>query len=999
MSIAFFTLGFAQDKTVSGVVKDGSLPLPGVNVTVKGTNVGTATDFDGKYSIKVAEGQTLVFTFLGYATQSIKVGSSSTINVALAESAESLENVIIDVGFVNSNRNKINTAVAVVSGKELEKFASTTTIDNALQGKVAGVQVVAASGRPGQAARVVIRGANGPDGSSNPLYVVDGMYMTANEMTALNPADIETQVVLKDAAAAAMFGARGGSGVIVITTKKGKVGKTQFSINTSYGVTERVDDNFDMMNAQQYLELGDKYRAAGIGSVPTFTTAERAFRIRNGANWEEEIFRKGQIKTTQFQVTSADENTNFLASFVADSNDGLVRPWNGQERLSGRIKVDRKLKHGMSIGANIGMSYQSDDRPRESFNVLSPIFTAYSSSPIISKFVINPATGQPQIGPNGSPIYSTGGLPNNFSYFDIYENYFITTRQFRNFGGVYFNVDNLFIDGLTFRSDLSAIYNRNVSETFIVPGSNIASAFGLATGSKTDAGFDDFEYTWINTLNYNKKFSDKHEVQLTLFTELNKENFYQYSLESIDYPNGFLQVQSLSGTPTEAFTNRSDALITGGGFSGTYTYGDRYTVTAAIRRDGNSRFGENSRYGNFPAVSVGWTISNEKFMQNSKYIDNWRLRASYGESGQTTGIGQTYPTTNVVFPTYNNLNGAAPSGNFASPDLGWAVRTSRSIGTELSAFKGRLNMVLEYFYDTRSEFYFTDNLPSEGGAYFRTINAGKFTNKGWEATVNAVVLKAKDFTWSVNANFTDVKSIVNDINGLDFLQAGGSTRNVVGQYLNAYFLNRYAGVNPANGEPLYYTATGDITNRFDGADAVVLGDKTPQPTFYGGFGTTINYKNIDISADFAFQGGNYIYNIAELFLMDPTNYNTSNMRVEASNFWTTPGQTNVLPRPINDDNTVRQLEFTDQFLQRGDFIRFRTLNIGYTFGKETFGKFPVDKVRIYFQGQNLHTWTNFNGDPEVGFIGLESTDAVAGAAYRWAYPNAKVVSFGTQINF
>lgn len=996
-----FSLQFAysQERTIKGTVSEGVLPLPGANVVVKETKKTAVTDFDGNYSIQAATGQTLVFSFTGLATQEIKVGNASTINVTMKESAEILENVVIDYGFVNTSKNKVNSATAVISGKELEKFSSVVSIDNALQGKVAGVQVVAASGRPGQPARVVIRGVNGPDGSSNPLYVVDGIYMSATEMTAINPADIETQVVLKDAASAALYGSRGGNGVIVITTKKGREGRTSFSINSSYGRSERVDDNFSVMNARQYLALGEKYRAAGITSIPARTPQEQAILIANGTSWENEIFREGTIRSTQFQVTSADADTNFLASFVTDSNDGLVRPWNGQERLTGRIKVDQKLKHGMFVGANVAMSYQSDDRPRESFNVLSPVFTAYGSVPIIPVFQTND-DGSLVRDANGNPIYNSAGLPNNFSYFDIYDNYFITTRQFRIFGGVNAGVNDLFIKGLNFKSEWSANYNRAVSETFVVPGSNIASAFGVATGSKDDAGSDDLEFTWINTLSYSKTFAEKHEIAVTLFTELNQANTYSYSLGSTGYPNSFLQVQSLGGTPVEASTDRSDFLFTGGGINFNYSYDNRYSVTLATRRDGSSFFGVDRRYGNFPAVSLGWNIINEKFMQGSKIFDNLKLRVSYGESGVITGIGQTYPTTNVIFPTYNNLNGAAPSLNYSSPTLGWASRISRNVGVEMSFLKRRLNIVADYFYDTRSDFYFADNLPVEGGSYGRTINAGKFLNRGFEVTMDATILKAKDFSWNIYGNITTIDNEIQDINGLDFLpDTNGDTRNVVGNTLNNYFLVRYAGVNPANGEPLYLTADGEVTNRYDANDAVILDGKSPIPTYYGGFGTSINYKNFDVSADFAYQGGNYIYNVAELVLTDPSNYANQNMRVEAANFWTTPGQTNVLPNPINTNGTIRPIEGTDQFLQKGDFIRFRTLNIGYTFGKETFGKFPIDKFRVYFQGQNLHTWTNFKGDPEVGFMGLESTATLPGSAYRWAYPNAKIMSFGIQLNF
>lgn len=995
--VMFFQFSFSQEKTITGVISDEALPLPGATVVVKGTSNGVQSDFNGVYSITTKKGDVLVFSYVGYKNQEVQVGDSDKIDVILIADTQ-LEEVVV-LGFVSQKAENITSAVEVVGAKELSKLSAVTSLDNALQGKAAGVQVVNASGRPGQAGIVRVRGVNSLTGAgASPIYVVDGSIMTSREMTSINPDDIETMTILKDAAAAALYGSRAGNGVVVVTTKRGKTGVTRYQVNTSFGSSERVEDNYAVMNAQQYLDYEDKLITAGVNGIPTRSAEEKARLVRDGTSWENEIFRKGTIRSTQFSASHGTETSNFYASFANDKNTGLVEPFNGYERLVGRIKAESKMKHNVTIGSNISMSYSEEDSPRESFNVLSPVYTAMGSVPIIPKFQVD-ENGQQVLDANGNPIYNSAGLPNNFSYFDIYENYFLNRRDFRAFGNVFVNIDDLFVKGLSFKSDFAATYARLVTETFIVPQSSIDQAFnGVdATGQKNDTGLDDLDYRWVNTVNYVRTFNEKHNISATLFSEYNLFNRYSYALESQGYPNSFLQVQSVGSTPTDATTGRIDNAILGYGFNMNYDYEDKYFATVSYRRDGNSSFGQDSRFGYFPGFSAGWKITSEDFMKKVTFLDLLRLRVSYGESGNISGIGQTYSVTSVAFPNYNNLNGAAPSTSVNNPNLGWESVRTTNIGVEFQMLKRRLSGKVDYFVANRTGFYFNQNLPTEGGSYTTTLNAGEFENRGFEFTLSYDVIRNKDITWSVYGNITLLDNEIMDLNGNPEIFSGGTVQRVGGN-VGEYFTVRYAGVNPANGEPLYYDIDGNVTNVYSADDSVALSGKTPNPTYFGGFGTSINFKGFDLSADFAFQGGNYIQNIAELVLVDPSGYGQQNFRTDAGNFWTTPGQTGVLPSPVNSDGTTRQFQLTDQFLQKGDFVRFRTLNFGYTFGKSILGDVPIESLRIYFQGQNLYTFTNFKGDPEVGFIGLEGA-GLSGEAYRWAYPNAKIISVGAQLTF
>lgn len=996
---------FAQEKTITGTVTSAEYgALIGAAVTVDGTTRGTQTDENGIFSISAQQGDVLTVSYVGMKDSKINVGSSNVYNIVMQTQERTIDEVVV-TGFTSQRADQVSSATVKVSAAEMEKLTPITSVDNMLQGKAAGVQVIANSGRPGQGARIMVRGANSLNGSSNPLFVVDGVYMTSSELISINPNDIESQVILKDAAATSLYGARGANGVIVITTKRAKEGRTQFRLNTSIGFSERTKLNdFKTMNASQFLNLMDKYSSVGYPGLPNYTDEQRATLIANGEHWEDNIYKQGYNESVQFQVLSSDDKTNFLASLSSDKNTGLVSSFEGLKRISGRIKVDTKMKHDITMGANIAMSYTSEDLPRESYNGLSPMYTAFATVPTRSVYEKNP-DGSLALDNDGNPIYSMGaGIPSGLNYFDIYDNYLRSNRRFRTFGGFYAQMDDMFTKGLSAKTEFTGIYTRSAGEQFTTPGSNIDIAFNGSNnpfpGNKNDSGSDDLDYRWVNTLRYVRTLGENHNFDLSVFSELNKWNFYSYNITSSGYPNSFLQVQSVGTNPITTTTGRSDRMSMGYGANLFYDYDDRYLATASFRRDANSSFGKDNRVGYFPGFSLAWKISNEDFF-NVSAIDLLKVRASWGKRGTIDELG-LYSTTNIVFPNYNDLNGAAPSLSITSPDLGWASSETFNYGLEFQAFNRRLTGAIDYFVDIRSDFLFTQNLSHEGGAYNTQINAGEFTNKGIEVSLNYDLIRNQDFLWNIYGNFTFIKNEIKDLNGLDELFAPSGAINRVGETINSYYMVRYAGVNPANGEPLYYDADGNITNIYDGDDAVLLKDKSPIPKFYGGFGTAASYKGFDLSFDFSYQGGNYIENIANNRLLDPIDGASRNYLTDATNFWTTPGDTGVLPSPLNTDGTIRTYQDTDQFLQKGDYIRLRSVNFGYTLGNKFLGeKSGIESVRFYLQGQNLYTWTAFRGDPEVGYWGENNgvSGATAGTVYLWQYPNARTFLFGVQLTF
>ncbi len=985
---------------VTGIVVDDNGPLPGALITVVETGVTTETDEEGNFSIEAEIGNNLnimdPFTFMEQSYPITKLDMGEIISgggaVELGE--------IITTGYYNLEETKVSSAVTVVGADDIEKVTNVTSIDNSLQGKVAGLQITAATGRPGQVGVARIRGIGNIEGGEDPIYVVDGVIMNTDQVGALNSADVQTVTVLKDAASSALYGPRAADGVIVITTKNARKGNTRFMLNSSFGFQNRVNDNVKVMNAKQYLNLEQLYAAAGAQNIPVRTDEERLILIQNGTSWPNDIYKEGGLSSNQFSASTADDNTTFYASFGYDKNEGLVNPWKGWERISGRMKVDQDLKYDINIGANIAMSYESDDRPRDSFNILSPIFSAYNNSPIVPVYEKD-NNGNIILDDEGKPIYSSGpGLQFGLNYFDIYSNYDRTSRQLRTFGDVYAEFKDLFaVQGFGFKTQFSGIYTRDVFEQFTKPGSIIGSAFGTPDGYKLDRGSDEFRYRWLNTLSYKRTFNEKHTVDAILFSDWDKTNYYGYRLESQGYPNGFLTVQSVSATPVAAWSERNDEAIYTLGANLNYDYVGKYFLTASVSRSGLSSLPSDSRYGYFPGVSFGWMASDEAFLKSVDWISKLKLRVSWGEIGKRRGLPRYYFTGISTGNVGGEVSSSFPDSQVAQPLLKWEVNKNTDVGLEWSMFNNRLNLVADYFHQNRTDFYFPLFLPWESGWYDGVTNSGKVTNSGFEITINGDIIRKKNLNWNVYGNITFLGSKVHDLGGDETKQPRSPfVINKVGEELNTFNLVRYAGVNEETGEAMYYDLEGNLTNVYSSDNAVVHSGKSPTPEHYGGFGTKVEVYGFDFGLDFVFQAGNYIYNQQQEWLTDNSRF-PLNRDVKIANFWKNSGDKNVLPRPVNDDGGLVPNQFSDRFLQKGDYVRLRNLNLGYTFGENILGDIPIERVRLYIQGQNLVTWTDFDGDPEVGILSEENFDTIRGAAYRWGYPNAKQWLFGVQVNF
>jgi len=994
---------FAQEKTISGTVSDQSgLPLPGATVLVKGTSSGTSTDFDGKYSIKANQGATLVISFVGYTTQEVKVGASSTINISMQEDATALEEIVV-VAFGEKKRDQLTSAVSVVTSEDLAKLSPSTSIDNMLQGIAAGVQVVGANGKPGQTAFVRVRGIGSINASSEPLYIIDGVV--APDMNSVSPNDIESLSILKDAATASLYGSRAANGVVVIKTKIGrKNADAIIQVSSRFGYGQRIQDNFEMMNAAQKIQYERELAAMGISNAAGLPGATIATQegynqlVAKNTDWFDELLRKSTIQSNSLSATGGSQDISYFFSLGHDRNTGIIRDISGFERLNSRLNVTFQTKEWLEIGVNVSVTTTSTDEPRDRNNVQNPFRAMYDYNPYETKY-IRDDNNNLVLDENGDAQYDL-----TRSGFSISEALVNNPEEQRNaiiVGGLYAKAD--LTDNITNTFKIGATNDAYRREYFLKPGSVLDGYVGDANnpGSKTDNGSNTLDYTVTNLLSYSKTFAEKHDVSITGLFEFNKNTFRNYRLSSIGFSNPNLSVQSIAAQPTAASTNLfENTLLSYGGFLD-YSYDGKYIATGSIRRDASSVFGVNNQSGVFWSASAAWNISKENFFSNN-IINDLKLRASAGTSGNRNGIASYAALATLGFGSLNGQSTAVPTDN-GNPDLGFEKNFIYDIGVEFSALNKRIRGVVDYYSRTTSDLLLNAPLPSLGGEPDGSIfsNIGEMVNKGIEIELSGDIIKNQDFVFTVGGNIAFVDNKVTKLvpsaqspDGDDIIR--GSNIIAVGEEINTFYLPRWAGVNPANGEPLFYTVDGDVTNVYDSNANQVLSGKSPLADFDGGLNLYLNYKGFELTTDFYFKAGNYILNFMESNMLSDGVSVDANQRVDAFNYWKQPGDVNVLPNPIYGNEAQQD---TDRFLQKGDYIRLRNLTLAYNLPSKFAESVKLKSLRIYVQGQNLWTFApNYNGDPEVGIGSGETTNSVGFGNYSlYSYPQTQSISVGVDI--
>jgi TonB-linked SusC/RagA family outer membrane protein len=1011
ISILLPIFSYAQEKVIKGTIKDAkdNALLPGVTVKVKGAGIGTVSGIDGTYQLSVKDASaTLVFSFIGYADQEVQVGNRSTIDVSLGNGNKDLSEVVV-VGYGTQVKRDLTGSISKVSSQEISNYPA-ASFESSLQGKAAGVVIESGSGKLGQGIKVRIRGTSSISASSQPLYVIDGIpLMTVsqsdenneptNPLADINPNDIESVEVLKDASASAIYGARGSNGVVLITTKRGRQGeKTQISLDMNYGFSNPTRKR-KFLNATQYVSLLQEAATndakADYASNPDSYDSEAAAiseyvdeinsyldyyslgtdwsKGEVNTNWEDQMFHKNAAtKQVSLSASGGTEKTRFFTSGFYNDQEGILIN-NRFRKYGGRLNLDHNATSRLSLGLNMSVSRSQMDRATNDNNFAS-------AGQLVAQMPISPLIDPETKKLNNNTLYPNG-------LYDAQYN-FDNQVSFHTIGNGYVNYNIL--PSLSFRSELGTdIYNLT-NEQYI--GKLSSDGAGLGKGTYITA-----QTVSLNTNNYftfTPNLGAKHRLSAVVgMSYLQNDNKYAY-LQGENYPSD--AVPDLSGAATiTGGTNTNERYTFLSYFlRANYAYQGKYLLSASIRTDGSSRFGPESRYGWFPSVSAGWVISEEGFLKGNQTLNFLKLKASYGLTGNAE-IGNNRYQTLLSVTKYPGLPGYSPT-RLGNDSLKWEKTKQFDVGVEFGLFNNILTGEVDYYNKQTSNLLLNANLPYTTG--FSTVyrNAGNMENKGVEITLNSRNIDTKDFVWTTSLNLAYNKNTVKNINGQIFTSAGGEQRAVEGQPIGTFYMVKYAGVDPETGDALYYTADGKTTDSYSAAPRMVVGQGNPDWT--GGFTNTFNYKGVDLSAFFTFVSGNSIYNRGGIYQASGFSNGLDNQTTEVLGRWQKPGDITNVPRlSVFEGNGGSQ---SSRWLYDGSYIRLKNVTVGYTLPKSVVNSLHISSARFYVAGYNLWTKTKYISDPEVNTgVGDNSISNIGSGIDFYTTPQARTFTFGLNVKF
>ena len=999
-------LSLMAQQTITGVVRDtGGQPMSGVTVVVKGTSSGTLTGLDGKYSLPVPAGAVaLRFSFIGFTNLEIPINGKSVIDATLQQAINEISEVVV-VGYGTQKRSTVTGAITSVSSKDLSSLP-VTTADQALQGRASGVTVVN-NGSPGTLPTIRVRGLSTMN-SNDPLIVIDGVV--SNGMSNLNPNDIESVEVLKDASTTAIYGSLGSHGVIMVTTKKGKAGRPVIDFD-SYAGQQWNNKRYDLMNVDQYIQYASS--ADVTSPPPVITDPQYASRLHGAnTNWQDQIFKKGMMGGLNLGVSSGTENGTYRISGGYIKSDGDMIG-TGYSRYNFRSNSD--YKHGIiSVGENIGLSY-STLHPLQSSGGRSLIQHAIKMAPYLP--VHNPDNLGGFQGPHSAVDGQDAENPVRVAtlYNDVQETLDLL-------GNVYAEID--IFKGLKFRSVVGLEDIRLVDKQF-QPAWDDDNLPGGATHSNANAiigkNFSDYQsLIYTNSLNYTKTFADKHNLELL--------GVIEYATIDRAYTNASSQntissdVQELTNT-TVSVSSASDHYKRIGYLARlNYNYDQKYIFAASIRKDASSRFGSNNRWGTFPSVALGWRLDKEPFLQDVTAISNLKLRASWGKAGNDNIGNYSYASTltsNMYYVIDNQLApGTTPSGP-ANSGLKWESTTMQNIGLDFGLFKNKFTFSAEYFKNKSTDLLMNLNTAASLGVFNGSIakNVGSVETHGFEFQLGYNQAEG-DFQWSANLNIGTSKNKVLDLGGLLSVDPGSQwqnqpiTRLEVGKPLFFFYGWKFNGIFTSNAEAAAYLNGGQLAanggvgaqggdyrivdvngdGKITSADQTMIGNPFPKMTL--GLNLAASYKGFDLSLFIFGSYGNDIYNNTYYDLTGMTRL--FNASVDVLRRWQKDGDVTDIPRPSAAGPNV---QISTRGVEDGTYTRMKDLTVGYTLPSRLFGD-KISKFRVYFSGQNLLTVTKYKGlDPEVGFYQPAGTTVGfigSGATTGNGYP---AVNFNTGIDF
>ena len=991
MVLVTAALASAQSLTVTGTVFDADSgdPIPFASVRVNGTMIGAAAGADGTYSITVPSGNSvLIFSFVGYKTTEIAVEGRAVVNCELAPDATALDDVVV-VAYGSAKREAVTGSVTSVKGETLAS-APVTSVDKALSGKLAGVQITAASGQPGAASQIRIRGNSSINASNTPLWVVDGipvisggtseMTNTSNGIATINPNDIESITVLKDAAAAAVYGSRAANGVILVTTKSGKAGKAQFDARVKFGASWlQSDSGFRMMNPEELLTY-QRDAAVNAGHDPDNPASPyyRPMSLLSGelTNWMNHFTRPGIMQEYEISARGGNSKGTYFSSVSYHKNEGVFYGID-YSKLQARVNADYKLLDNLETGVRVNIAYtDQNDVPMQSLYYSNAAWAGLTMLPWIPKYDEN---GNHNV-----------DIPSN-SYTNprataMYDDQW--SKSYKLNGTMYLRwepVKHLVIE------------TRNSAEAAFTQDRRYWNPLSDGSGSDATLQATKSQYvnlTTSNTINYSNVFGGYHSLRVLAGQEANS---YKYEYSYVYAPGVDPQIPYQNTAPQAnvesevGFSN--EAMLSFFGIAD-YNYDNRYFVQATIREDGSSLFGSKNKWGLFWSASASWNISNEKWMDSTdSWLDLLKVRASYGLNGNN-GIAP-YRAYGVYATTqYNGGVGMRPSTP-ANDYLSWEKNSTWNVGLDFGFLGNRLRGNIDVYERTTKDMLLDVKVPQTTGFSTNFMNAGSMKNTGVELQLDGDIISSNDFLWTVGFNIAHNKTKILDLavdpdeNGIEKIEPSSYIHYVVGKSMYTYYLSDYYGVNPANGEALWVTEDGSLTNEYNKARKYYAG--SPEPKILGGFNTTFAWKGLQLSAFFEFKAGNYVCILNEQSYLNSDGAEMQmNQMASALNYWKKPGDVGVNPKPIAGNSTNSDNALSDRWLERGDYLRIKDVTLSYSLPQVALDKLHIKGLRFYVSGLNLFCFNDVNfWDPEMGVTG-------GGAG---VYPLTKSFVGGIELSF
>lgn len=985
----FAQLISAQTRVITGTVtdaKDGST-LPGVSVKVKGTDQGAVTGMDGKYEVKApAAAKKLVFSFIGMADQEVKIGASNVINVAMSASSENLDEIVV-TAYGTKGKVGLKGSISVVGEKQLEQLP-TPTFDQALQGKAAGLHIVRGSGQPGSSSTVRIRGVGSIKGGGAPLYVIDGVPIEDGDFSSFNANDFATVSVLKDAASTAIYGSRASNGVILITTKKGKAGKTTVKYNYMMGFADLPEPNFDMMNSKEKLAfeaLAKKGKGwelspsnpsnAGKSAAELAANAAELKRLQGiNTDWVDVLSRRAKTETHDISITGGTDKTKVYMSYQYMKQEGFAIR-SDLERHVGRFNIDHEINKKLKIGVQSTLANTQTNSIESEGGI-------FLSNPFAAMYLANPYN-EPY-DKDGNFITGSGLTGSNA--LERVHNSTDKKDQIKGVVSAYLSYE--IIKGLTFKSQYGLDFRVNKYDRWVNPDSYAGSLVSKGNkGSMSNTYRRRSAYAFTNTLDYKKEFNDVHSISVVAGSEYLYKTYDGFSY------TGYGLNPKLPKSPAGITDGTPDnnMIPTVGGFLGNeralfsiftlgnYTYDNKYTLTASLRRDGSSAFGENNRYAVLWAAGLEWKAKEEEFLKDVEWIDDLKVRVSYGTTGNQAPIGDYAPLTTWGTNSYNGEQGVSISAA-GDPDIKWEIGKKFNFGLSYTLFNERISGDIDIYNEVTSDLFISQKFSMTNTVNSKDVNAGEMRNRGIEFSINAEVLKINDFTWSVNGNIAYNENEILDLGQVSEFEQGTAIIKK-GLPLGSHYAVKWAGVDPTTGAPLYYDKDGNITNKYGSYEVADFGTYIPPTT--GGFGTTFAYKGLELNAHFIFAHGFKRFN-NQTFFQENHNFAQFNLSTIMNEMWRKPG----------DITEVQSLNYARKFsskdIEDASYLRLKTVRLSYTLPEKLVKlQKTISKVKFYAQAENLFTWTKFTGfDPE---------DSNNIATYE--YPTPISYTFGVNVTF